>query len=1101
MTIGPDRMPIDAEPYLTADFSAKSLQRIDAVCVQFEKEWRAGGAPTIESCLDGFEDELRTALFTELLFLDIEYRTGAGQTPSPADYETRFPGDTPVIESAFKCVGELDPIGARLDKLNRTPPFKELSLTSRFQFRQFHAQGGLGVVYIACDDTLKRNVAVKFSRNRLRDSADQRRLAREAEITGRLEHPGIVPVYATGFTDNGFPCYIMQLIEGQSMHDAICELHDSVAQKPGGNPFYTRSFRRLLQSFISVCNTIAYAHDQRVIHRDVKPGNIMLGRFGETFLLDWGLAKLVVGDDEKSAQIEHQQEELIDEPVSAKPNTRPGQRLGTPAYASPEQASGNTTAHTERSDIYSLGATLYCLLVGKGPVDSREMTSVDSVEKLKSIPRPRELNGKVPRELDAICLKATAFDSQDRYASAEQLAQDLERYLADEPIDVLTDSWIRKVGRWGRKHPRMVSAVATTVLVATVSLAVGSYVLGHNYRLLAKTNSNLRIAEQAQRMAQTETMSTLRTLTDEVVQQWLAKKEELSQEDHDFVESILARYQAFADSRPDQTGALDTRAEGYFRVGQLQQLLDNKEDAIDAWEAGLELLPNGPSVDSSNTLRNLYSKMQSALGVAVAQQGDRSRGEELIKKAVASQFKLLEQEPDNAEYRQEYAQRLDQLGNVYVQGGEFGKAVSQFRKSLKLLAEDPGVVPSDALWLCKLQAGTYHNLGLSLSNLGEYDAAAKQLEYSRQLHRELVEQSSRINYRVDLGRVLSTLGGAYRSLRRFELAESSFADSIGILTEIESMYPSLAEPASLIAAAHHGLAGVHYDLRDYEKALAECETALTFNEKALDMSPAEVRYRRTDSEINAMMGAVCERLNRPGDAEKHYSNSLAQARELFDGDNQFPHRQQLVRLLKALGNLKFQQHDFKATKEFLGQAIGLIDELKDSPDRQRIVFDEVGCHQIFGWSLMFSGQLEAAAGHWQSVIDATELHPIVLQGEDMGQSARAFRALCIARTKPSESVDIVEMLAKNSALVPSQIYNLSCAAAMASQYLDSEADVRSAEQKALALLERSVKAGMFADRGALQRLKGNPSFKTLFDHDEFKRIETLIASSLDEEGE
>ncbi len=473
----------------------------------------------------------------------------------------------------------------------------------------------------------------------------------------------------------------------------------------------------------------------------------------------------------------------------------------------------------------------------------------------------------------------------------------------------------------------------------------------------------------------------------------------------------------------------------------------------------------------------------------------------MIKEAVASQFELWHSCPAAAEYRQECAHRLDQLGNVYVQGGEFEKAVIQFRKSLELLTGSSNVVPSDALRLRKLQAGTCHNLGLSLSNLREFEAAITELEFSLELHRELVAQSSRINYRVDLARVMSTLGVAYRSLERFELATASFEESIAVLTEIENIYPSLTEPLSLLATAHHGLAGVHYDLRDYEKSLAEGETALAFSDGALARSPAEVKYRRRASEINAMLGAICERLQRSGDAEMYYLEGLALAEELFHSDNQFPHRQQVVRLRKALGNFQFQQHKFDETRELLAVAIKLIAELNDPRERKRIAFDEVGCHQILGWSLMFSGQLEAAAGHWQRVIEATESHPIVLQGEDMGRSARAFRALCVARTEPSESLNLVESLANNPDLVASQIYNLACAAAMASQHLELHADKQSAQKKAFELLERSVNAGMFSDAVALNRLKGNPSFNTLFDHEEFKRIEDLIASSLEESGE
>ncbi len=1084
--------------YNTASFSASNLQRIDSVCIRFEEAWKSGQTPGLESYLDGFEDELRSALFTELLLLDIDYRLRIGQTPDPADYETRFPGETPAIESAFKSASRSGRVQREQQDSDEEPGDMQVTLTSRLQLRKFHAQGGLGVVYAADDENLGRRVAVKFPRRRSPGSIEQMRLAREAEITGRLEHPGIVPVYAQGLTDDGRPCYVMPFIDGQTMQESIREFHKSIEGQAVANPYETLAFRKLLQQFVAVCNAVAYSHEQQIIHRDIKPGNIMLGQFGETFLLDWGLAKSIANNGgnhragrEKSPSAGRFESESLPE------QTLPGQQIGTPAFASPEQVTGNVGQHDQRSDIYSLGATLYCILVGKGPIHSGDLTSSKSASVLRRVPRPGEIARSVPCALEAICLKAMAFEQDDRYQSAKQMANDVELYLADEPIDVLVETRRKRLRRWSRKHPRMVAALATFVLVAVTSLAIGSYVLGHQNTLLSQSNQDLVTAQQAQRLAQAETLATLRKLTDDVIERLLARKEELSGEDLEFVDSILQQYKRIANSQSDQVEAMELKIEGYFRVGQLLELLDKKRDAIAAWEEGLGVLADLPGLPSA-TLQNLTSKIQACLGVSLADTGDRRRGEAMIQSAVAAEFALLEAMPKSSEYRQEYANRLDQLGNVLVQSGDYQEAEKQFRKALEQTEGIADVGTQESLELRKLRAGAYHDLGLALNFQKKFEEAKTNLEISLQMHREVAEHSSKINHQLDLGRVLSTLGAAYRGLNELELAKANFNESVKLMKDFAAAYPSQIEPVSLIAISYTGLAGVDFDSGEYKDALSECEKAHSLFVSAMEKSPGEIKYQLASVETLAFQGAICEKMKRRDEAEGLYRESLVEAEKLLAADDRFRHRRQVIVLLKQIGSLCFQKNNFKEARELLGRALPLIEELGEGSARKSVVYDEVGCHQILGWCLMFTGQLEDAAEHWQRIVDLTDGQPIILQGEDTLQSARVYRALCIARQKPRQAMNDVQALARQEALVPSQIYNLSCAAAMASQYLEDESnggEQKTAQQTAFELLERSYLAGKFKNAAELQALRGNPCFKTLLNHDEFKRIEQRIASS------
>jgi serine/threonine protein kinase len=297
---------------------------------------------------------------------------------------------------------------------------------NRFRVIRSYARGGLGEVFIALDSELDRNVALKELRAyNAHDPVSQSRFLLEARVTGRLEHPGIVPVYGMGRYADGRPFYAMRFIEGETLEQAIRRFHEPEGslREPGQREL---AFRRLLRSFIDTCNAVAYAHSRGVVHRDLKPQNIMLGRFGETLVVDWGLAKSLADPEGHSAD-SSSAGALTDE-LSL---TRPGSALGTPQYMSPEQAAGDLSRVEAASDVYSLGATLYCLLVGHGPFPSGEIADVLHRVHRGIFPAPRRLRKSVDPTLEAICLKAMALQPEDRHASPLALASEIEAWLAE----------------------------------------------------------------------------------------------------------------------------------------------------------------------------------------------------------------------------------------------------------------------------------------------------------------------------------------------------------------------------------------------------------------------------------------------------------------------------------------------------------------------------------------------------------------------------------------------------------------------------------------------------------------------------------------------
>jgi tetratricopeptide (TPR) repeat protein/tRNA A-37 threonylcarbamoyl transferase component Bud32 len=434
---------------------------------------------------------------------------GSPQTPEELcrdcpDLLEEFRKQLRVLASADAFLGASDGGEAKPDLPGEEGIEGPLPAATRFRVLRPHARGGLGEVLVAQDEQLRRPVALKrLHRWHMRDPHRRQRFLREAELTCRLEHPSIVPVHAIGQDADGRPFYAMRLVEGETLDEAIRRYHAEAASRLDLSARHL-AFRQLLQRFVAVCHTIAFAHSRGVIHRDIKPGNIVLGPFGDTMVVDWGLAKDV--KDPETAMPDADRTGASATPPSpdaglpaAPAATRPGAILGTPAYMSPEQAQGRTEDVGPATDIYSLGATLYCLLNGRPPAPP---AGTGAGRDRPGDGQPTEVL-RAPRPLAAVCRKAMMPRPADRYASAAVLADDLERWLADEPLAAYREGWAARLGRWGRRHRTLVRGLAAALLVGLAALAVGLVIVTGLNRRLDRANEELIATEAAERRART----------------------------------------------------------------------------------------------------------------------------------------------------------------------------------------------------------------------------------------------------------------------------------------------------------------------------------------------------------------------------------------------------------------------------------------------------------------------------------------------------------------------------------------------------------------------------------------------------------------------
>ncbi len=362
---------------------------------------------------------------------------------------------------------------------------------------KLHARGACGEVLVAQDTRLSREIAVKRLRPDLPFSERRaRRFLREAEITAKLQHPGVVPIYNLNIKGTS-ASYTMPLVSGKTLRELVAETHEEIGLRTTREEWKLK-IRPLLQHFIAVCHAIDYAHSNGVIHRDIKPANIIIGDQGQTLVLDWGCAK-DAGENELAEGdpgIEPQElDEIFGKGFSSQ-MTLSGAVLGTLQFMSPEQARGNQKEVGPGSDIFSLGATLFNLVTNDYTLESTGTESGEIDEALTKVKRSQfrrieSLSAQVPPALAAICDQAMAANPRDRYATADDLAKDIDAFLAGEPVSAykepLTDKALRFIGH----HRTAFTTIIGAVLVGFVSLVLLSLVINEQATTLAEKNNEL----------------------------------------------------------------------------------------------------------------------------------------------------------------------------------------------------------------------------------------------------------------------------------------------------------------------------------------------------------------------------------------------------------------------------------------------------------------------------------------------------------------------------------------------------------------------------------------------------------------------------------
>ena len=729
-----------------------------------------------------------------------------------------------------------------------------VSATAQADYRdlRFHAAGGLGEVFLARNAELNREVALKFLKpSRARDPVSLRRFLQEAEVTGRLEHPGVVPIYALGTDSGGTPCYAMRFIRGATFQDAINGFY--AAERPGRDPTErSLAIRELLNRFVSICNTVAYAHSRGIIHRDLKPKNIMLGKYDETLVVDWGLAKPF----ELQEEADGPGEEALT-PGSGSDSPTVGV-VGTLAYMSPEQARERPAEVGPASDIFSLGAILYAILTGAAPYRSGAHDEVLERVRCCEFPAPRQIKPLTHRALEAICLKAMAREPRDRYANALELAADVKRWLADEPVTAWREPLVLRARRWLRRRRTLMTSTAAVLVFSVIGLAgFTTLVAGKNRDPDAKNlelaGKNQELDRQRLRAEAPESLAidAVKKFRDAVQgnaelknrPELDALRKALLTAPMEFFRKLRDQLQADRDTRPE---ALKTLANANLDLSGTTREIASAADAIRPCTQAIAILerlshdkPNGAQ------LQNYLATAHQDLGNLLSETGRPTEAMDSYQGALRIRERLARDHPAVAQYQSDLASNHNQIGILLRDVGRPTEAIDAYQQASRIREQLTRDNPAVASYQNDL-ADCYHNVANVLSETGHPDEALKSYRRAVVILDQLVHDRPTVSkFQNDLADTYYSIGNRLNDASRYSEALISYRLALEIQERLARDHPAVNVYQNYLAATRNNIGNVLNATGDPTQALKSYRLALEIRERLARDNPSVHSYQGT----------------------------------------------------------------------------------------------------------------------------------------------------------------------------------------------------------------------------------------------------------------
>jgi serine/threonine protein kinase/tetratricopeptide (TPR) repeat protein len=840
-------------------------------------------------------------------------------------------------------------------------------------------EGGMGTVWMGQQtEPVKRLVAIKLIKAGMDSKQVIARFEAERQALALMDHPNIARVLDGGTTGAGRPYFVMDLVKGVPI-TGYCDEHRLTP-------------RQRLELFVPVCQAVQHAHQKGIIHRDLKPSNVLVALYdGKPVpkVIDFGVAKATG-------------QQLTEQTLV----TGFGALVGTLEYMSPEQAEVNNQDIDTRSDIYALGVLLYELLTGSTPFSRKELTQAGMLEMLRVIreqepskpstklstaeglptlaanrgTEPAKLTRLVRGELDWIVMKALEKDRNRRYETANGFAMDVQRYLADEPVAAGPPSTTYRLLKFLRRNKKPVLAVSGIFLLLICGIIGTTWgmVRAEHHRQSAEAKEKVIRAErdekaralaaetearQGEKQARDQAMAALRAMTDDIVENQMARGTTLTEENKEFLRKVIKHFEGFAALSADDAESRLIRAEGHGRAGWMRFRLGELKEAESALAEALAIHKQlAAEFPARSEFHEALAQAHNHLGILFQTTGRLKEAEIAYSDALAIRKKLAADFPARPVLRHELADSRFNLGLVLQAAGRLREAEIAYGDALaiqKQLAADFPTRPEFRQGL----ASTQNSLAILSWRTGRLKEAEIAYSDALAIRKQLAADfPARPEFRRDLAVSHNNLAVLLRDTRRLKEAEMAYADALAVFKQLAADFPARPE-------FHQGLAMSHSNLGNLLRAtgrLKEAETAqtdaLTIRKQLAADFPARPEFRQDLAMSHNNLGNLLRDTGRLKEAETAYAHALTIRKQLTaDFPNEPEFRYELAKSHYNLGNLLRDTGRFKEAETAYAHALAVFKQLAaDNPTRPEFRQGQARSHHDLADTLCGMGRLKEA---------------------------------------------------------------------------------------------------------------------------------------------